>query len=204
MPACRTESNGAVNLLTKLSVAAAAAALLLSGCAAPAKTADVSQPTQISASASASATPSPTADPDRDMNAALILKKTADVYRQRMAEAHGYAVTKNTEALDTFWLLMTDMVHGHGRFVSLSQRAYSDASDLYGEAPTPAALDDWDDVMDANGPLVTHATLWREAGNEAEYQATLNVLDQADRLANQLSSKAQYTSTPLPPLVPGA
>lgn len=148
--------------------------------------------------------PSPTADPARDTNAALILKKTADVYRQRMAEAHIYAATNDHEALDTFWLLMTDMVHGHGRFVSLSQRAYSDASDLYGEAPTPVALDEWDDVMDANGPLVTHATLWREAGSEVEYQAVLNVLDQADRLANQLSLNAPYTSVPLPPLVPGA
>lgn len=121
-------------------------------------------------SATASTAPLPTKTP-KNTKATLLLKKATDIYRQCLAEAHGCMSAGNTENLDTFWL-MTNTVHGHGSFNSTARRAYADATELYGEALTPAALESWDAFTDTDGPLVTYASPWRERRSEAGHQSS--------------------------------
>jgi hypothetical protein len=181
---------------------ALASVLALAGCA-TARTdtaaAAAQPPSTSTATATATATASPSPSPtsstppgDRDLKAALILKRAADTYRQ----------AGKTDYFDAWWSYLTQGVIVSGLFVDTARKAYSDAGDLYGQDQTPTALDDWDELMDGKGQLVTHATLWHDRDNEAEYQATLITLDQADRLADQIAPGATYRPTPVPPLVP--
>jgi hypothetical protein len=180
---------------------ALAAALSLPSCAAPHQN---TAPTAAAAPATTvAATPTPSATPpgDKDLKAALILKAAADTYRQELAEGHGYKRAGSTDHYDAWWSYLTQGAFTPGLLVDTARRAYNDAGDLYGQDAYPAALDDWDDLMDGHGPFYTHAYLWHDRGNEAEYQATLNTLDEADRLADQLHPGAKYQPTPVPPLV---
>jgi hypothetical protein len=175
--------------------------LTLSGCATTGtSTAAAVKPTEAPMTSEPS--PSRTPDKDRDVKSALILKRAADVYRQRMAEGHGYRQAGKTDYFDAWWQYLTQGIMVSGLFVDTARAAYGDATELYGNDPYPAALDDWDELMDAKGQLVTHATLWHDRGNDAEYQAALIALDNADRLADQIAPAATYTPTPLPALVP--
>lgn len=137
------------------------------------------------------------------MKAALRLKKADDMYRQRLIEGHAYKVADKTDYVDAWWSYMTVGLSGSCKLIDSAQVAYSDATDFYGHGGTPVALDDWDTLMDARGEFDIHTSLWHSTGNDAEYQASLIVLDRADRLADQIAPGAAYTPAALPPLVSG-
>ncbi|MBE4720487.1 hypothetical protein DAD99_20805 [Pseudarthrobacter sp. AB1] len=173
-----------------------ATTLAISGCA----TARTGTAAPTEATPASVPSPTPTPDKDRDMKAALILKRAADVYRQQLGEGHGYLRAGKTDYYDAWWSYLTQGILGSGLFVDTARTAYSDATELYGLDQYPKALDDWDELMDGRGQLVTHATLWHDRGNEAEYQAALITLDNADRLADKIAPGVTYTPSPVPPL----
>lgn len=148
------------------------------------------------------ASPSTAATRERDIKAALRVKEADDMYRQRLIEGHSYKVAGKTDYFDVWWSYMTIGLTGSGKLIDSAQVAYSDATDFYGQDATPGALDDWDTLMDAKGEFDIHTSRWHSTGNDAEYQASLIVLDRADRLADQIAPGAVYNPIPLPLLVP--
>lgn len=191
-------------LKSSLAVVIVVASLLSTGCASEKPAGSSPSPIESSPTAAPANAAAPTTAEkgERDVKAALRLKKADDMYRQRLIEGHTYKTTAKMDYFDAWWSYMTVGLTGSGKLIDSAQVAYSDAMDFYGQDATPGALDDWDTLMDARGEFDIHTSLWHSTGNDAEYQASLIVLDRADRLADQIAPGAVYKPTPLPPLVP--